>query len=75
MIQLENINDEKPVFLNKPYDFNLYENTEPNRSGVGEIFVSDKDGDDVTVRILGDQDGKSNFLLYSAQIHQNHISS
>lgn len=63
VIKVLNINDMSPEFLNTPYKFSLYENTEPNSSGIGGIRVRDEDGDNVTVTIQGDNPGNDFMFL------------
>ena len=57
IVQLENINDWSPEFLNGPYSFSVPENALPNTASIGDIAVRDRDGDHVTVMIQGHNSG------------------
>lgn len=61
-----------PEFLNTPYKFSLYENTEPNSSSIGDISVRDEDGDSVTVTIQGDNTG--NFYVHASYNFSQHMT-
>ena len=60
---MTNINDEKPEFINTPYNFTLYENIPPDMMPIGSISVVDKDGDHVNVTLIGDD--KGSFFLHT----------
>ena len=60
---MTNINNEKPEFINTPYNFTLYENIPPDMMPIGRISVVDKDGDHVNVTLIGDN--KGNFFLHT----------
>ena len=74
LIELLNINDETPEFINTPYNFSLYENTPPNKTHVGLISVQDKDGNDVTVSIMEESKGNvTKTCLYSFDPLKSHF--